>query len=650
MRIFLSFYRPIPLLQCDYKIVAKCLANRAKKVLPMIIHRDQSCSIPGRTISNNCHLLRNVIDYCEMRNIAACILGCDQMKAFDRVEFDYLFKVLEAFGFGHGFIKWIRVLYNDCTCQVLVNGHLTDPYQIMRGIRQGCPLSSILYVLCIEPLCHKIRANPSIKGIQPPTGPEIKLSAYADDSNPIVTDIPSIGNVFSTFKRFGEASGGKLNLSKSTGTLLGAAKRWSLPDDLFGIQWVPFSKTLGCQLGTCNIYKENWDPIVESVTKQIKSQNSRVLSLRGKAIVVNSKVLSKLWYVGKIFILPDIFLQPILTSIFADFIWKKKYNREYVCEKIARNTLYLHPADGGIGLVNIQLKLKAFRILHVIDFIFGEEHPWKDFASFWIGLGLRRFNEDRFTNASPHSFDRPLFYKTAFLDFLDFQSKHPDITLFGLTSKRVYDILLDDVGHVTNIAQENPHINYDLIFTSCDDKHYCPQVRCLTYQTAHEVVRTRQWLHQKKPEVYRDPSCPCCRSYVETLDHLFFKCPIVSDVWSVVQDFMYGLCNHRLKICRALVIYNLYPPVLNKRDLFIAKQVVGYAKRAIYHMRMQLCNSMVRPYNGQELLFFFLALLKSRVRADNYRLPDNKFRKLWCHKNVICAKSGNSMEFTFSSS
>ena len=75
MRIFLSFYRPISLLQCDYKIVAKCLANRAKKVLPMIIHRDQSCSIPGRTISNNCHLLRNVIDYCEMRNIAACILA-----------------------------------------------------------------------------------------------------------------------------------------------------------------------------------------------------------------------------------------------------------------------------------------------------------------------------------------------------------------------------------------------------------------------------------------------------------------------------------------------------------------------------------------------------------------------------------------------
>ena len=501
-------------------------------------------------------------------------------------------------------------------------------------------LSSILYVICIEPLCHKIRSDPNIKGLQPPTpGPEIKLTAYADDNNPVVSDISSIKNVINTATQFGLASGGRLNLGKSTGVLLGPAKQWSLPEKFCGIKWVPFSRVLGCRLGSCDISKENWDRVSEKAEEAIESHKTRDLSLRGKAIIINSVVLSKLWYVGRIFLLPNNYLESLNTSIFKGFLWKST-------EWIARETLYLKPSDGGIGLINIELKLRAFRILHIIDFLYGEWHPWKDLASYWISMDLRGFRQDLFTNASPHSSHKPDFYNTAVREFTDFQSKHPDLTLIGLTSKRVYEILLDDVNHQLRIVQRNPTVDYISVFASCDDKLYCPQVRSLTYQIAHEVIRTRQRLHHFDSSRYRDDKCPSCRTKVESHDHLFYQCPVTRDVWSVVQDIFYGLCNHRLRIDRMLVIYNLFPPLLTKSDLFIAKQVVGYAKLAIYDKRNKLVANKGH-YNSQNLLYYFLYLLKSRVRADNHRLPDRQFKKLWCHKNVICAKVGSTVEFCF---
>ena len=653
MRIHLSYYRPISLLNCDYKIVAKCLANRAKKVLPMIIHPDQSCSIPKRTITDNCHLLRNVIDLCEMRNIPAALLGLDQLKAFDRVEFNYLFSALEAFGFGHGFVKWIRVLYNDCSCQVLVNGFLADPYRVLRGIRQGCPLSSILYVICIEPLLVKIRSDPNIRGLSPPSGGnEIKLTAYADDNNPIVTDIPSISRVINVATQFGLASGGRLNLNKSTGTLLGAAKQWSLPPHVIesGIKWVPFSKMLGCRLGVCDVKKENWELVLEKTQKAFNEHSSRSLSLNGKAVVVNAVIFSKLWYVGKIITLNTHYLDKLYTQLRA-FNWniRSKDGERTQTIKLARETLCLRSSDGGVGLVDVRLKLQAFRIMHIIDFLYGPWHPWKDIATYWISMDLRQYKTDLFTNASPHALRKPKFYAICVKNFVDFRNKHPEVLLTSMTTKSLYNILLDDFDHIPKIVEKHPGTDYTLIFPHCNDKHYDPHVRALTFKIVHEIIGTKENLFKincKGGSIssVTDPYCPSCPGVVESSIHVFCRCPVTSRLWSVVQDLLFGLCNHRLKPDKQMVCFNIFPTVLAKQDIFIAKQVVGLAKFAIWKMR----NSRIferRRANEHDLLNLFLCLLKSRVLADNHRWADQKFRKHWCHKNIICAKSGSSVEF-----
>ena len=124
-RLDLKNWRPISLLNCDYKILSKILSLRLAKVLGTIIEPDQTCSVPGRSITTNGLLLRDLIQLSEDQQLPAAFISLDQLKAFDRVDWDFLFKVMKSFHFSDRFIQWIRILYTDIKSRVKVNGHLT---------------------------------------------------------------------------------------------------------------------------------------------------------------------------------------------------------------------------------------------------------------------------------------------------------------------------------------------------------------------------------------------------------------------------------------------------------------------------------------------------------------------------------------------
>ena len=96
-------YRPITLLNIDLKIITKALAERLKKVLPDLVHPNQTC-VPGRHIENNIHLIQNLIDHVNAKNEKLALLFFDQEKAFDRNSHLYTLKTLKKFGFGENFI------------------------------------------------------------------------------------------------------------------------------------------------------------------------------------------------------------------------------------------------------------------------------------------------------------------------------------------------------------------------------------------------------------------------------------------------------------------------------------------------------------------------------------------------------------------
>ena len=123
-----------------------------------------------------------------------------------------MWKTLERFGFGDRYVSLVRLLYADASCRVLVNGHLTGYIPITRSVRQGCSLSPLLFVLCMEPFARKLRASSSICGLTVPgVGDEVKLIQYADDTTVVVTNDGSVRNTFQLADRFCQASGSRIN-------------------------------------------------------------------------------------------------------------------------------------------------------------------------------------------------------------------------------------------------------------------------------------------------------------------------------------------------------------------------------------------------------------------------------------------------------
>lgn len=208
-------FRPLSLLNNDYKVFAKVLALRLEKVITSLVHIDQVGFIPDRLPANNMKRLLQVM-------FKACSLQCpvvaislDAEKAFNRLEWSYLFQILSKYDFGPFATQWLKALSNSPVAAVKVNGQISKPFYLYHGTRQGCPLSPLIFVLALEPLTCAICENTDITGIRI-GGHDFKLNMYADDilltlSNPV----HSISKVLELIKSFGKFSGYQINWSKS---------------------------------------------------------------------------------------------------------------------------------------------------------------------------------------------------------------------------------------------------------------------------------------------------------------------------------------------------------------------------------------------------------------------------------------------------
>ena len=170
---------------------------------------------------------------------------------------------------------------------VNVNGYLSSFFGLSRGVRQGCPLSPLLYVLeVLYVLAVNIRCNPRISGLcLPGAVPLSPISQYADDTSLILTSDDAIVAVFETYALFEQASGSKLNQSKSKGLWLGG---WcGRVDPPVALDWSSSKlKVLGVFIGVGDLEAENWRPRIDAVERVLNSWRSRSLSFRGKALVV----------------------------------------------------------------------------------------------------------------------------------------------------------------------------------------------------------------------------------------------------------------------------------------------------------------------------------------------------------------------------
>jgi hypothetical protein len=137
-RSLLKNWRPISLLNTDYKFLAMVLAERLKQVLTFVIDEDQTCGIPTRSIHENLLRLRDTSYSATRKSNDLILINLDQEKAFDRVNRAFLNRVMDRMNFGPSFRHWFKIMYEGATSTVTNNGYLSGPVHLHRGLRQGC--------------------------------------------------------------------------------------------------------------------------------------------------------------------------------------------------------------------------------------------------------------------------------------------------------------------------------------------------------------------------------------------------------------------------------------------------------------------------------------------------------------------------------
>lgn len=162
----LGQFRPISLCNVIYKIISKLIAKRLKKCLGAVISKEQSEFVEGRQILDGVVIATETIHSMASSKEKAMFIKLDMAKAYDRVRWSFLQKILRAFGFAEEWIQWVMSCVTSTSFSVLINGDHTELFGASRGLRQGDPLSPYLFILLAEGLGRLIKHNVGLGSIQ----------------------------------------------------------------------------------------------------------------------------------------------------------------------------------------------------------------------------------------------------------------------------------------------------------------------------------------------------------------------------------------------------------------------------------------------------------------------------------------------------
>jgi len=372
-------WRLISLLNADYKILTKLWAQRLRPVVMETIGRHQTGFIPERDIRENVLLVQTIIDRMYEKNKRGGILFLDWEKAYDRISHEAIYKVAERLGFPQHGLRFLQAMYQNATGRVLCNNFQSETIRLKSGVRQGCPLSPLLFVLVAEILCQNL-IKAQYSGFKINDSIRVKVVSYADDTAIPVAGKSEFIEVIRILKRYQRATGSLINTIKTK--FLAIRNRSSinkLIDKLFEV-YTPgqLIQYLGFPVGVQPDYTQAWKKVITKVHNALLMWDKICSSIYGRSLIIKVKALACIWYMASILPLDQQAQQAIknIQKQCMDFFWS------YRMHKLRFANLTLTYKEGGHKLWFVQEKIKSLQLKWMIKF----ENPdykalWKDNAA-----------------------------------------------------------------------------------------------------------------------------------------------------------------------------------------------------------------------------------------------------------------------------
>ena len=367
-------YRPLSLLNSDYKVMARLLATRLRVGAPALLSEDQYAFAPGRTI----HGALDIYTAAKAASAGSTatspqgslMLMVDFTKAYDSLRRDFLAAVLHKLGLPPRFRAWVAAVYTCTTCRFQVNGYHSTERTVTSGIRQGCPIAPLLFVLALEPLLRAIAAPdgpPGVVIVGDGVHVEKRGVAYADDTTLYLRDRAGLTLALDIFERFARASGLCINRSKSSLVSLGMEPPAETVDGIPCLSPAASIRYLGIQVASGCAQVANWDAVIRSLQVRLHLATQRSTTAAQRALIARSIIVPKITYVAR-HCFPSNDQRARLERLVRRFVWgattalEPRGRRAPVAPLIAQ----LPWSVGGHGVPNIRLVLLTLAAVTIL--------------------------------------------------------------------------------------------------------------------------------------------------------------------------------------------------------------------------------------------------------------------------------------------
>lgn len=393
-------YRPITLLNCCLKVITKLLANRLQKVVLKIIHKNQYGFLKGRSIQDCIAWAFEYIFQCQNSGRKVVLLKLDFAKAFDTIEHSAMLEIMRCMGFDDRWLRWIKCIFSSGKSAVLLNGTPGRQFHCKYGVRQGDPMSPLIFVLAADLLQAAINDAASKQHLMPPIpsrgSTDYPVIQYADDTIIVMpADMTQVAHMKGILMDYAQSIGLKINFQKTT--LIPINVDPLLASQLANLLQCSVGKMpftyLGLPLGTTKPTVLDMMPLVDSMERRL-STTLCLMSIGAKLQLVNSVLSSLAVYAMCSIRLPPKIIEH-LDKLRRYCLWRKKQGEEVKCNSLAAWNMVCKLKDkGGLGIIDIKLQNTALLLKQLHKFYNHADLPWVELV--W---------ESYYTESVPHASD-----------------------------------------------------------------------------------------------------------------------------------------------------------------------------------------------------------------------------------------------------